>query len=116
MARSKSASTEPARSTPACRRSASTAVSLAASAPVCDDAARAPTRDRPDFTTMIGFFLVTRDAISRNRVGFPKLSTYIRITPIDGSSSQARRTSLPLTSGLLPVETNWEIPTPYSLA
>src|SRR5574341_1036541 len=56
MAMSNSSSMEPARSTPACASSASTAVSLAASAPVCEEAARAPTRERPDFTTMITTF------------------------------------------------------------
>ena len=42
MARSKSSSIVPARSTPAWASNASTAASLAASAPVWDDAARAP--------------------------------------------------------------------------
>ena len=102
--------------TPAWDSIASTRASLAARAPVCDDAARAPTLDRPDFTTMIGFVRVIRRAISRNFRGLPKFSTYIRTSPIDGSCSQWSSRSLPLTSGLLPMETNWLIPMPYSLA
>ena len=83
---------------------------------MCDEAARAPTFERPDFTTMIGLRLVRSRAISRKRRGFPKFSTYIRITPTDGSSAQCASRSLPLTSGLLPMETNWLMPIPYSLA
>ncbi len=63
IAMSKSSSTEPARITPAWCIKASTAVSLAASAPVCEEAARAPTADVPDFTTMIGLRLEIREAI-----------------------------------------------------
>ncbi len=116
IARSNSSSTEPARSTPAWASSASIAVSLAARAPVWEEAAFAPARERPDFTTTIGFLRVTREAISRNFLGFPKFSTYMRITPIAGSSSQCSRRSLPLTSGLFPMLTNWAMPMPYSRA
>ena len=89
IAISNSSSIDDARSTPVCAKSASTAVSLAASAPVWDDAARAPLRERPDLTTMIGFVFVTRPAISRKRAGLPKLSTYIRMTPTESSCSQS---------------------------
>ncbi len=83
---------------------------------MCELAARAPARERPDLTTITGFVRVRRPAISRKRVGLPKLSTYIRITCTSGSASQASSRSLPLTSGLLPTDTNCEIPIPYSLA
>ncbi len=116
IARSNSSSTEPARRTPAWASSASTATSLAARAPVWELAARAPTRERPDFTTTIGLTRVMREAMSRKRRGLPKFSTYIRITPTWGSVSHCSRRSLPLTSGLLPIETNCEIPMPYSAA
>ena len=69
-----------ARSTPACVSIASTAASFAASAPVCDEAARAPARERPDFTTITGLRLVMREAVARKRRGSPKFSTYMRIT------------------------------------
>ena len=65
---------------------------------------------------MIGFVRVMRGAISRKRRGLPKFSTYIRITPIGGSCSQCSSRSLPLTSGLLPIDTNCEMPMPYSVA
>jgi hypothetical protein len=55
IAMSNSSSIEVARSTPDCASSASTATSLAASAPVWEMAARAPTVERPDFSTTIGF-------------------------------------------------------------
>src|SRR5438045_7550833 len=42
---------------------------------------------RSDFTAIIGLTRVIRDARSRNRRGFPKLSTYMRITPTAGSCS-----------------------------
>jgi hypothetical protein len=116
IAMSNSSSMEVARSTPACASRASTACSLAASAPVCDDAARAPTVERPDFSTTIGFRFAMRDAISRNRMGLPKFSTYSRIVSIPGSSSHCSSRSLPLTSGLLPTDTNCAIPMPYSFA
>ena len=116
IAKSKRSSTELARSTPACASIASTAVSFAAKAPVCDEAARAPARDRPDFTTIIGLVLVMRDAISKKCRGFPKFSTYIKITFTDGSVSHRSSRSLLLTSGLLPIDTNCEIPMPYSRA
>ena len=60
--------------TPACRKSASTTVSLEASAPVCEAAARDPAIERPDLTATIGLVRPTRRAISLNFFGFPKLS------------------------------------------
>jgi hypothetical protein len=63
------------RMTPDWRNSASTTVSLDASAPVCDEAARAPAADRPALTTTIGLRRATRCAICPNFAGLPKLST-----------------------------------------
>ena len=60
--------------TPAWRKSASTTVSLSASAPVCDDAARAPARERPALTATIGLLRATRRAMRENLPGLPKLS------------------------------------------
>ncbi len=60
--------------TPACRKRASTTVSLEASAPVCDAAARDPATERPAFTATMGFVRATRRAISLNFLGLPKLS------------------------------------------
>jgi hypothetical protein len=65
---------------------------------------------------MIGMRRVMRDAISRNRRGLPKFSTYIRIERISGSASQHSSRSLPLTSGLLPTDTNCAMPMPNSRA
>jgi hypothetical protein len=73
---------------PACLKSASTTASLAASAPVCDDAARAPAAERPDLTATIGLFRATRRAIWLKRRGLPKLSRYSRMTSVRGSSAQ----------------------------
>ncbi len=98
------------RMTPAWRKSASTMVSLAASAPVCDEAARWPARDRPDLTTTIGLSRPTRRAISLNLRGLPKLSRYSRMTAVFGSSAQYWMRSLPETSALFPADTNVEIP------
>lgn len=116
IASSNSSSTVSARKTPDCASSASTARSLPASAPVCEDAARAPVRERPDLTTTMGLVLLIRPAISRNRDGLPKLSTYIRITATAGSSSQYKSRSLLLTSVRFPIETNCAMPMPYSRA
>lgn len=115
-AMSNSSSMEPARRTPACLSSASVASSLAASAPVCEDAARAPTAERPALSTMIGFFRVTRGAMWRKLRALPKFSTYMRMTSMAGSSSQCSSRSLPLTSALLPIETNCAMPMPSSRA
>jgi hypothetical protein len=73
-ATSKSPSSVRVRMTPDWRRSAPTTASLSARAPVCEDAARAPARDRPAFTTTIGFERETRRAIGPKFRGFPKLS------------------------------------------
>ena len=60
------------RITPACRKSASTVTSEAAtSAPVCDCVARNPAADRPPLTATIGFFRPTRRAIGANFRGLP---------------------------------------------
>ena len=90
--------------------------SVPARAPVWDEAARAPASVRPDFTTAMGFFLDTRLAMGVKCLGFPKLSRYMRMSRVPGSSSQYSRRSFPLTSGLFPTETNWWIPMPYSAA
>ena len=74
---------EPCRcgSRPACRNSASTVTSAAASmAPVCEPAARLPAGERPLFTATIGFGRARpRRAIRENLRGFPKDSRYSRI-------------------------------------
>ena len=54
-ATSNSSSSRSVRMTPACRNSASTTVSLDASAPVCEAAARDPAVERPALTATIGF-------------------------------------------------------------
>ena len=94
---------------PHCWNRASTSVSVAASAPVCEAAARAPAADRPALTATIGLRRETSRAMRMNRRGFPKLSTYIRITPVRGSSAQYSMRSLVETSALLPTETNWDM-------
>jgi len=82
------------------------ATSAPARAPVWDEAARAPALVRPDFTTAMGFFRETRRAMSGKCRGFPKLSRYMRMTRVPGSSSQYSMRSFPLTSGLFPTDTN----------
>ena len=91
-------------------------MSAPARAPVCEEAALAPAPVRPDFTTTMGFLRVTLRAIRVKRRGFPKFSMYMRITRVSGSSSQYSIRSFPETSGLLPTETKWWMPTPYSAA
>ena len=113
---SKSSSIVSVRITPVCRKTASTAVSAPARAPVCDDAARAPAALRPLFTATIGFFRATRRAICANRRGFPKLSRYRRITSVSGSFSQCSMRSLPETSALFPTETKLRTPIPSAAA
>ena len=61
----------PARMTPACANSASTAASEPARAAVWELAARAPALVVPLFIARIGFFRATRRAIRPNRNGFP---------------------------------------------
>src|SRR5215203_907482 len=84
--------------------------SLAANAPVCDEAARAPERDFPALIATIGLTRPTRRAICANRRGLPKLSTYMRITDVLGSCSQCSIRSLVETSALLPSDTKLERP------
>ena len=62
-------SSVPARITPAWWNSASTAASPAASAAVCEDAARRPAPVRPAFTATMGLCRQTRRAIRANRRG-----------------------------------------------
>jgi hypothetical protein len=73
-------------------------------------------RTRPAFTATTGLTRVIREAISRKRRGLPKFSTYISTASMPGSCSQASSRSLTLTSGLLPTDTNWAMPIPYSRA
>ena len=84
--------------------------SVPAIAPVWLDAARAPSAVRPDLTIRIGFFRVTRLAISVKRRGLPNDSRYMHMTRVAGSFSQYSTRSLPETSALLPMETNWVNP------
>ena len=116
IARSNRSITVSTRITPYCASSASIALSRPASAPVCDDAARAPDAVRPLFTAMIGLVRVTSRAIRANFCGLPKFSRYMRITRVAGSAAQYSIRSLPLMSALLPTETNWLMPMPYSAA
>ena len=92
------------------------ALSRPASAPVCDDAARAPEAVRPLFTVMIGMRFVISRARRVNLRGLPKFSRYMRITRVVPSSDQYSSRSLPLTSALLPTEMKWLMPMPYSAA
>ena len=71
MAVSKSSSIVSVRMTPLWRKSAFTAASEPASAPVCDVAAREPPGVRPLFTAMMGFVRATRRASCVNLRGFP---------------------------------------------
>ncbi len=90
--------------------------SAPAMAPVWLEAARAPAAVRPDLTTRIGFLRLTRLAISVKRRGLPNDSRYMQMTLVAGSSSQCSSRSLPETSALLPIETNWVRPMPRSWA
>ncbi len=110
MATSKRVSTVPTRMIPVCSKSASTARSRPARAPVWEIAARAPASVRPDFTQITGFLRTTRRARLVNFRGSPKLSRYMRMTSVSGSSSQYSRRSMVLTSALLPIEQNMEQP------
>jgi hypothetical protein len=108
----KSSSMVSVRITPAWRKSASTATSPAASAPVCEDAARVPAVVRPDFTAAIGLRRPTRRASRPNFRGFPKDSRYSRITSVSSSASQYCRRSLPEMSALFPTLAKLESPSP----
>jgi hypothetical protein len=66
-ARSKSSSSVSARTAPAWTTAASNAVSEPASAPVCDDTARAPSAERPAFISTQGFTAAARRRASKNR-------------------------------------------------
>ncbi len=105
-----------ARMTPDCRNNASTASSVAASAAVWPLAARVPACVRAALTATIGFERVTRRAIRANRRGLPNDSRYNRIARVPGSASQYSIRSLLETSALLPMLTNWDTPTPRSVA
>ena len=71
---------------------------------------------RPDFTTQIGLAGVIVRASSTNRPGFPKFSRYMSTAVVVASCSQYSSRSLPLTSALLPADTNEEKPMPYAAA
>ena len=108
--------TESTRRTPVCSRSASTATSGPASAPVCDAAARPPSAVRPAFTQTTGFVRVRRRATGVKCRGLPKLSRYMSTIFVAGSSCQYRSRSLPETSALLPRLANMRMPRPRSSA
>ena len=105
-----------ARRTPHWSRKAETVTSVPAIAPVWLEAARAPSAVRPDLTIRIGFLRVTRLAISVKRRGLPNDSRYMHMTLVAGSFSQYSTRSLPETSALLPIETNWVSPMPSCAA
>ncbi len=65
---SKRSCTPWARMTPVCLKAASKAMSDPASAPVCDEAARAPASVPPDLSRTMGFTFVAFCAISMNRL------------------------------------------------
>ena len=75
-ARSNISASVSARITPVWRKRASTATSLAASAAVCEPAARLPAHVRPLFITTIGLRRLTRRAMRAKRRGLPKDSRY----------------------------------------
>ena len=107
-ARSNNSSTVFTRTAPHCSSRASVATSSpwrATSAPVCDEAARAPASVRPDFTTSRGLRFEILRQICIKRLAFPKDSKYIKIKSVCGSSSQYSRRSLPETLVLLPMLT-----------
>jgi hypothetical protein len=104
------------RMTPVCAKSASTAESSRASAPVCELAAREPPAVRPLFTATIGFSLEMRRARLMNFCGLPNDSRYRRMTSVSGSVSHHSMRSLPEMSALLPTETKLRTPIPSSFA
>ena len=73
-----------ARITPDCRKSASTATSLAAKAAVWLPAARDPARVRPALSATIGFVRPIRRASRAKRRGLPNDSRYSRMTAVCG--------------------------------
>jgi hypothetical protein len=104
------------RSTPACVNRASTTESDDAAAAVCDWPARCPASVRPALMAMSGLVRDTRRASRANFLGLPNDSRYRAITDVCSSRSQASSRSLPLTSALLPTDTNCEIPSPRRCA
>ncbi len=70
-ATSNSSSRVSVRITPVWWKRASTATSRLASAPVWEEAARAPAEERPDFTATMGFLRAMRRAMRAKRRGFP---------------------------------------------
>jgi hypothetical protein len=75
-----------------------------------------PAAVRPAFTAMTGLCFVTLRATRVKRRGLPKFSRYIRMTRVASSWAQYSIRSLPLTSALLPMDTKWLMPIPYSAA
>ena len=73
-----------ARSTPAWRKTASTAVSEPARAAVCDPAALLPALERPLFIARIGFSRASRRASRANLRGLPNDSRYIKTRSVLG--------------------------------
>ena len=101
-----------ARITPACRKTASTAVSEPARAAVCEPAALRPARERPLFIASTCFSRARRRAMRANLRGLPNDSTYMSTRSVASSSSHHSSRSLVETSALLPIETKAEMPSP----
>ena len=85
--------------TPACRSPAARRSYGPATEPVCESAAAEPASVRPLFTTTIGFFRTTRDAVSSQARARGRASRYAMMARVGAcSSSQARASSEPTSS------------------
>ena len=71
---------------------------------------------RPLFTATTGLVRVRRRVMRAKLRGLPNDSRWSRTTSVSSSCSQYCSRSLPLTSGLLPTDTNVEMPMPRRLA
>ena len=113
---SKRSCTPCARITPVCLNAASKATSEPASAPVCDEAARAPASVPPDFKRMMGLTLVAFCATSMNRLPSTTSSIYPRMRLVSGSVMKYSMKSISERSALFPRLMNLENPTSFPMA
>ena len=97
---------------PACSNRACRVISGAATAAVCEAAARWPGVDRPAWTVSTGMCALTRRAVRANLRGLPSDSRYMTASLVSPSCSHHISRSLPDTSILSPTEANEEIPMP----
>ena len=88
--------------------------SPAASAAVCEPAARCPAAPRPAFSATMGVLRATRRATWAKRRGLPKSSRYRSTTRVPASRSHQASRSFEDTSALFPRLTKAERPIPRS--